>query len=186
MNVIKETARGYALIPLRDELYSKRTIYICGEITQELADDFIMSVNHLASMSHDTIRVYIDSPGGSVTAGLSIYDVLMSCNCPIETICLSQASSIANIIFLAGSVRRMYQHSIMFVHEPAEVSSSIVTTDSAQTRLEILAQYRSTVTGIIAERTGKKVKDVAKLMHGETRLTAEDALKHNMCTEIIS
>ena len=186
IHIIKETASGTTLLPLVDETFARREIYLSGEITDELADDMTRQVRYLAGQNHDPITVYINSPGGNVSAGLAIYDVLMSCGCTIHTVVAGEASSMAAVILMAGETRHIYRHGMIFIHDPREISYTAVTPELAQERLKILHDYRSTIARIMSERSGQDERKLRRLMKDETRIDAAKAVELNLCTEMIT
>ena len=92
-NIIRESSEGLARIPLTDALYQKREIYCIGEITKESAHALVMQLRWLQMDSPGAeIMMYIDSPGGEVSSGLAVYDVMQAIQCPIRTVCANAAS----------------------------------------------------------------------------------------------
>lgn len=91
--IIRETSEGTARIPIADIMFQRREIWLTGEITSEVADAVIAQILHLDAEDPDAeITLYIDSPGGSVTAGLSIYDVMQAVSADIHTVCVGTAA----------------------------------------------------------------------------------------------
>lgn len=87
--IIRETSEGMARLPIADVMLQRREIWLTGEITSELADAVIAQILHLdAEAPGEEITLYIDSPGGSVTAGLAIYDVMQAVSAQIRTVCI--------------------------------------------------------------------------------------------------
>ena len=93
--IIRETSEGMARIPIADVMLQRREIWLTGEITSELADAVIAQILHLdAEKPGEKITLYIDSPGGSVTAGLAIYDVMQAVSSKIRTVCIGTAGAL--------------------------------------------------------------------------------------------
>ena len=90
--IIRETSEGTVRVPIADMMFQRREVWLTGEITSEVADAVIAQILHLDAEDPDAeITLYIDSPGGSVTAGLSIYDVMQAVSADIHTVCVGTA-----------------------------------------------------------------------------------------------
>ena len=117
--IIRETSEGTARIPIADMMFQRREVWLTGEITSEVADAVISQILHLDAEDPDTeITMYIDSPGGSVTAGLSIYDVMQAVSADIHTVCIGTAASMAAVLFAAGDRREILRHGEVMIHDP--------------------------------------------------------------------
>ena len=123
--IIRETSEGTARIPIADIMFQRREIWLTGEITSEVADAVIAQILHLDAEDPDAeITLYIDSPGGSVTAGLSIYDVMQAVSADIHTVCVGTAASMAAVLFAAGDRREILRHGEVMIHESRRPSGS--------------------------------------------------------------
>ena len=117
--IIRETSEGTARIPIADMMFQRREVWLTGEITSEVADAVISQILHLDAEDPDAeITMYIDSPGGSVTAGLSIYDVMQAVSADIHTVCVGTAASMAAVLFAAGDRREILRHGEVMIHDP--------------------------------------------------------------------
>ena len=117
--IIRETSEGTARIPIADTMFQRREIWLTGEITSEVADAVIAQILHLDAEDPDAeITLYIDSPGGSVTAGLAIYDVMQAVSADIHTVCIGTAASMAAVLFAAGDRREILRHGEVMIHDP--------------------------------------------------------------------
>ena len=117
--IIRETSEGMARLPIADVMLQRREIWMTGEITSELADAIIAQILHLdAEEPGEEITLYIDSPGGSVTAGLAIYDVMQAVSAQIRTVCIGTAASMAAVLFATGDRREILMHGEVMIHDP--------------------------------------------------------------------
>lgn len=108
-NILTETSEGATAHSLQDELFKEREIELVGEITQESAYSIILQLRYLQkSDSAAPITVYINSPGGEVASGLALYDVMRAVKCPVRTVCVGTAASMAAILFASGTERGFY------------------------------------------------------------------------------
>jgi ATP-dependent Clp protease protease subunit len=117
-SIVKETSRGIASISINDDCFSKRQLFIFGDISLEMGQNISMALLELDQNSKEEITIFINSKGGLVDAGLAIYDTMKSISSPIKTVCLGTAASMAAVLFIAGDKREMYKHSKLLLHGP--------------------------------------------------------------------
>ena len=184
--IIRETSEGTARIPVADMMFQRREIWISGEINSELADAVISQILHLDAEDPDAeITMYIDSPGGSVTAGLSIYDVMQAVSADIHTVCIGTAASMAAVLFAAGDRREILRHGEVMIHDPlvsGGISGSALT---VQDKSDRLMAKRKVLSGILAEHTGKSVKQIYKVTAKDTYFGAEEAVAFGLADSIV-
>lgn len=184
--IIRETSEGTARIPIADIMFQRREIWLTGEITSEVADAVIAQILHLdAEDPNEQITLYIDSPGGSVTAGLAIYDVMQAVTANIRTVCVGTAASMAAILFAAGNRREILKHGEVMIHDPlvsGGLSGSALTVQDKSNRL---MDKRKVLCGILAEHTGKNIKQVYKVTAKDTYFGAEEAVQYGLADAVI-
>ena len=184
--IIRETSEGTARIPIADIMFQRREIWLTGEITSEVADAVIAQILHLDAEDPDAeITMYIDSPGGSVTAGLSIYDVMQAVSADIHTVCVGTAASMAAVLFAAGDRREILRHGEVMIHDPlvsGGISGSALT---VQDKSDRLMAKRKVLSGILAEHTGKSVKQIYKVTAKDTYFGAEEAVAFGLADAVI-
>ena len=184
--IIRETSEGTARVPIADMMFQRREVWLTGEITSELADAVISQILHLDAEDPDAeITLYIDSPGGSVTAGLSIYDVMQAVSADIHTVCVGTAASMAAVLFAAGDRREILRHGEVMIHDPlvsGGISGSALTVQDKSNRL---MEKRKVLSGILAEHTGKSVKQIYKVTAKDTYFGAEEAVAFGLADSIV-
>lgn len=184
--IIRETSEGTARIPIADIMFQRREIWLTGEITSEVADAVIAQILHLDAEDPDAeITLYIDSPGGSVTAGLSIYDVMQAVSADIHTVCVGTAASMAAVLFAAGDRREILRHGEVMIHDPlvsGGISGSALTVQEKSNRL---MDKRKVLCGILAEHTGKNIKQIYKVTAKDTYFGAEEAVQYGLADAVI-
>ena len=117
--VMQETSDGLRLYDIRDEMLASREIEITGAIDAGSVSTAIRCLLHLQKEDQQLpITLYINSPGGEVQSGLALYDVMQAVSCPIHTVCLGMAASMAALLFIAGDQREMLPHSRVMIHDP--------------------------------------------------------------------
>ena len=188
-NVILESPRGPVAIPLDDQLMNQRCLFLTEAVDCKSMTLLIKQVKYLDSREGDggeEITLYINSPGGGVTSGLALYDVLTSCKSPIRTVCIGDAASMGAILFLAGEKREMLPHTRLMIHDPSFWNLNVDGKKPHELRQEVdsLERTKNTLAEIIAEKTGKSLKEVCKVTANDTYFTAEEAIKFGLATDI--
>lgn len=184
--IIRETSEGTVRVPIADMMFQRREVWLTGEITSEVADAVIAQILHLDAENPDAeITLYIDSPGGSVTAGLSIYDVMQAVSADIHTVCVGTAASMAAVLFASGDRREILRHGEVMIHDPlvsGGISGSALTVQDKSNRL---MEKRKVLSGILAEHTGKSVKQIYKVTAKDTYFGAEEAVAFGLADSIV-
>ena len=179
--LIRETSKGIQFIPIREMMLSRREIWLTGEIDSGMADEVISQILQLdAEMPRTDITLYINSPGGSVNAGLAIYDVMQAVQSNIRTICVGTAASMA-----AGSTREIMRHGEVMVHDPLVNGGITGSALAVQDKSDRLMQMRKTICGILATHTGKSLKQIYKVTAKDTYFGAEAAVQFGLADKII-
>lgn len=185
-NVIRETAEGLSRIPIADLMLQCREIWLAGEINSEQADSVVCQLLHLSAEDPKTeITLYIDSPGGSVNAGLAIYDVMRALTCRVRTVCVGMAASMAAVLFAAGHMRQILRHGEVMIHDPLVSGGISGSALAVQDKSDRLMETRKAVCGILAEHTGKTLKQIYKATAKDTYFSAEEAVKFGLADVII-
>ena len=184
--IIRETSEGTARIPIADIMFQRREIWLTGEITSEVADAVIAQILHLDAEDPDAeITLYIDSPGGSVTAGLSIYDVMQAVSADIHTVCVGTAASMAAVLFAAGDRREILRHGEVMMHDPLVSGGISGSALAVQDKSDRLMAKRKVLSGILAQHTGKNIKQIYKVTAKDTYFGAEEAVAFGLADAVI-
>lgn len=191
-NVVFDTVKGMQVVPITDQFLREGKIFLQGQVDSETCNDLIRQLLYLESNDEiPEITIYIDSPGGDVTSGLSLYDCirLVSETKPVKTVCLGLCASMGAILFLSADDRRMMKHGKLMIHDPAFGGTHDIShkkPHEIQVELDDLNQCREVLGKIISERTGMSIKSVYKLTAVDSFFTAEEALKKNLATSIVT
>ena len=184
--IIRETSEGTARIPVADMMFQRREIWISGEINSELADAVISQILHLdAEDPAAEITLYIDSPGGSVAAGLSIYDVMQAVTADIHTVCVGTAASMAAVLFAAGDRREILRHGEVMIHDPLVSGGISGSALAIQDKSDRLMAKRKVLSGILAQHTGKTLRQIYKVTGKDTYFGAEEAVAFGLADSIV-
>ena len=184
--IIRETSEGTARIPVADMMFQRREIWISGEINSELADAVISQILHLdAEDPAAEITLYIDSPGGSVAAGLSIYGVMQAVTASIRTVCVGTAASMAAVLFAAGDRREILRHGEVMIHDPLVSGGISGSALAIQDKSDRLMAKRKVLSGILAQHTGKTLRQIYKVTGKDTYFGAEEAVAFGLADSIV-
>lgn len=184
--VIEKTGRGERQYDIYSRLLEDRIVFVGTGISDGFANAIIAQLLFLETQNRSQdINMYINSPGGSVTAGLAIYDAMQHVSCPVSTFCIGQAASMGAILLMAGATgkRLTLPHSRIMIHQPWGGTGGTAADIRIQAD-EILA-LKKTLNDIIAHHTGKDVDQVDKDTDRDKFLTAQEAVEYGIVDEII-
>lgn len=185
--IIKESSEGISRIPLEDALFQKREIYCVGEITRELASSLNMQLRWLQTDAPgEEITMYIDSPGGEVSSGLALYDVMQAIQCPIRTVCTGTAYSMASLLFAAGKQRDILPHARVMIHDPLIAGGAGGSALQLERIAQDLMQTRGIVAEILAKHTGHTISEVLAKTATDTYFSAPEAVAWGLADKIIT
>jgi len=184
--VVERSGNGERSYDIFSRLLKERIIFVDGEINDVTADLVVAQILFLESENQEKdISIYINSPGGSVTAGLAIYDTMQYVKCPIQTICLGQAASMGAFLLAGGSKGKRYAlpSSRVMIHQPWGGVEGQETDISIQAK-EILRLKKLTINHF-AEHTGKSIETVAADMERDFFMSAQDALEYGIVDHVM-
>ena len=184
--VIEQSSRGERSFDIYSRLLNDRIIFLSDEVNDTTASLVIAQMLYLESVDPDKdISFYINSPGGSVTAGMAIYDTMQFVKCDVSTICLGMAASMGAFLLAAGTKgkRIALPHSEIMIHQPLGGSKGQVSDILIQT--ELLLRTRQTLNELLAANTGKTVEEIARDTERDNFMTAKQALEYGLIDKII-
>ena len=184
--IIEKSQRGERVYDIFSRLLEERIIFLAGPVTDMNANIVIAQMLYLVSKDPKRdIKLYINSPGGSVTAGLAIYDTMQFIKCPVSTICIGLTASMAAIILAAGTKGKRFAlpNAEILLHQ---VSGG---TQGQATEIEITAKQiikiKASINEILAKHTGQLVEKVALDTDRDFYLTAGEAKTYGLIDEVI-
>lgn len=184
--VVEQTNKGERSYDIYSRLLKDRIIFLGSEITDDEANLVIAQMLFLEADDPDKdIYLYINSPGGSVSAGLAIYDTMQYIKCEVNTICMGMAASMGAFLLAAGAKgkRKALPSSEIMIHQPSGGASGQAS--DVKIHAEHIIRTRQKLNEILAERTGKSVEQVAVDTERDNYLSAEAALEYGLIDEII-
>ncbi len=186
--VIETTGRGERAYDIFSRLLRERIIMVNGQVEESMANLVVAQLLFLAAEdSKREVNIYINSPGGSVTAGLAIYDTMRILPCPIATTCVGFAASFGTILLMAGDrgLRRSLPHARIHIHQPL-IQGGIggQATDIDIQAKEIL-HTRDVLNGIIKHHTGQTLERIRKDTDRDYFMSPEEAVEYGIIDEVL-
>ncbi len=184
--VIEQTGNGERSYDIFSRLLKDRIIFVDGEITDASADLVVAQILFLESQNPEKeISMYINSPGGSVTAGLAIYDTMQYVKCEIQTICMGQAASMGAVLLAGGSKGKRYAlpSSRIMIHQPWGGAEGQATDISIQAKE--IGRLKKLSIEYFAENTGKSYEEIAKDMERDFYMSAQEALEYGIIDQVM-
>jgi ATP-dependent Clp protease protease subunit len=184
--VVEQTGRGERAYDIFSRLLKDRIIFIGTGINDDVSNLVIAQMLFLQGEdSEKDINIYINSPGGSVTAGLAIYDTMQFLKCDVKTYCVGQAASMGAVLLCAGTTGKRYAlpNARIMIHQPWGGVQGQATDISIQAQ-EIL-RLKDRINNIIGQHTGKKADEVAKDTDRDYFLSAEEAKAYGLVDEVV-
>ena len=185
--VVEQTGRGERSYDIYSRLLKDRIVFLGGTVTDDLANLVTAQLLFLESEDPEReINMYINSPGGSVTAGLAIYDTMQFVKPPVSTLCVGQAASMGSLLLAAGAKGRRYAlpHSRILIHQ---VSGGF---EGQASDIEIHARealrLREILNDILAHHTGQNSKKIEKDTDRDNFMSAAQAVEYGLIDEVIS
>ena len=183
--VVDQTANGERSYDIYSRLLEDRIIFLSGEIDDNIANIVVAQLIYLEGKNPDKdIFLYINSPGGSVTAGMAIYDTINYIKCDVVTICIGMAASMASFLLASGTKGKRYAlpNSEIMIHQPlggfqGQASDIAIHADH-------IARIKERMNKILSEKTGQELKTIQKDTDRDNFMTAEQAKKYGLIDEI--
>ena len=184
--VIEQTGRGERSYDIYSRFLKDRIVFLGTEVEDGVANSIIAQLLFLESEDPEKdIHLYINSPGGSVTAGLAIYDTMRYIKSPVSTICVGLAASMAAVLLSSGAKgkRLALPNAEIMIHQPSGGTRGQATDIEIHARN--ILKTRERLNRILAARTGRDIEDVARDTERDNFMTAEEALQYGLIDRII-
>jgi ATP-dependent Clp protease protease subunit len=179
--VVEQSARGERAFDIYSRLLKERIIFLVGPVEDQVANLVVAQMLYLESENPDKdIHLYINSPGGSVTAGMSIYDTMQFVRCNVSTMCMGQAASMGAFLLAAGARGKRYAlpNSRMMLHQPAGGSRGVAADIEIQAR-EILLM-RGHLNSLLAEHTGQTKERISQDTDRDFWMSPDEAVAYGL------
>lgn len=183
--VLEQTARGERSYDIYSRLLKERIIFIVGPIDDNVANLIVAQLLYCESENADKdVQLYINSPGGSVSAGLAVYDTMQFINCDVSTMCMGQAASMAALLLAGGAKGKRFclPNSRVMIHQPSGGSQGQASDIEIQTK-EIL-YLRQRMNEIMAQHTGRSLEDVTRDTERDFFLSPGEAKDYGLIDQV--
>lgn len=183
--VVEQTNRGERSYDIFSRLLNDRIIMLCDEVNDTTASLVVAQLLYLEGQdSEKDISLYINSPGGSVTAGLAIYDTIKYIKCDVSTICIGLAASMGAFLLAAGAKGKRYalKNSEIMIHQP--LGGAQGQASDIKIQAEHILRIKSKMNRILAENTGKPVDVIERDTDRDNYLTADEALAYGLIDKV--
>lgn len=185
--VVEQTARGERSYDIYSRLLKERVVFIVGQVEDQMANLIVAQLLFLESENPDKdIHLYINSPGGSVTSGLSIYDTMQFIKSDVSTICVGQAASMGALLLAGGKHGKRYAlpHSRVMVHQPSAGYHGQATDISIHAK-EVL-ELKSRLNDIMSKHTGQTVEQIELDLERDRFMSAEAAVDYGIIDSVLT
>lgn len=184
--VVEQTSRGERSYDIFSRLLNDRIIVLSDEVNDATASLVVAQLLYLEGQDPEKdISLYINSPGGSVTAGLAIYDTMQYIKCDVSTICMGMAASMGAFLLSSGTKGKRYAlpNADIMIHQPSGGAQG------QATEIEITAKHilktKEKLNKILAENTGKPIEEIAKDTDRDNFMSAEEALEYGLVDKVL-
>ena len=184
--VVEQTNRGERSYDIFSRLLNDRIVFLGEEVNATTASLVVAQLLYLESQDPDKeIQFYINSPGGSVTAGMAIYDTMQYIKCDVSTICIGECASMAAVLLSSGTKGKRFvlPNSMVLIHQPLGGAQG------QQTEIAIVADFmlktRKRLNKILSENTGQSIEKIQLDTERDNYMTAEEAKEYGLVDEII-
>ena len=185
--VVEQTNRGERSYDIFSRLLNDRTIVLSDEVNDATASIVVAQLLYLEGQDPDKdISLYINSPGGSVTAGMAIYDTMQYIKCDVSTICMGMAASMGAFLLSSGAKGKRFAlpNSEIMIHQPLGGARG------QATEIKIVADHilktRERLNRILAENTGRSIEEIARDTERDNYLTAQEAMEYGLVDKVIA
>lgn len=184
-SVIEKTNNGERVYDIYSRLLKDRIIYLCGEIDDVNSNTIVAQLLYLDSINHDDISLYINSPGGSVTAGMAIYDTMNFVKSDVSTICVGLAASMGAFLLSSGKKGKRFclKNSEVMIHQPLGGAQGQAT--EIKIAAERILKMRDKLNKILSKNTGKNIKIIEQDTDRDHFLSADEAQSYGIIDKIL-
>lgn len=185
--VVQQTDKGERSYDIYSRLLNDRIIFLSGEINDAVANTVVAQLIYLeADNPNKPIYMYINSPGGSVSAGLAIYDTMNYIKCEVSTICIGMAASMAAVLLSSGAKGKRFclPNSEVMIHQP--LGGMQGQASDIKIQAEHILMLKEKLNRILAENTGNSISQIERDTDRDNYLSAQDALRYGLIDKIFS
>lgn len=183
--IVEKEINGERSYDIFSKLLKERIILLSGEIDDNLANTIVAELLYLDSLNNEDISIYINSPGGSITAGMAIYDTMNFVKSDISTICIGMAASMGAFLLSCGAKGKRYSlpNSEIMIHQPLGGAQGQAT--EIKIAAERILKSRDKLNKILSKNTGQDIKIISRDTERDNFMESDEALKYGLIDKII-
>ena len=183
--VIEKSNYGERAYDIYSRLLKDRIIILSGEIDDAISNSIVAQLLYLDSLNHDNISIYINSPGGSITAGMAIYDTIRYITSPVSTICVGMAASMAAFLLSSGDVWKRFalENAEVMIHQQLGGAQGQAT--EIKIAAERILKLKKKLNKILSINTGKNIRTIERDTERDYFMDANEALEYGIIDEIL-
>ncbi len=185
--VVEQTARGERAYDIYSRLLKERLVFVVGPVEDQMANLIVAQLLYLESENpNKDIHLYINSPGGVVSSGLSIYDTMQFINCDVSTICIGQAASMGALLLAGGATGKRFAlpHARVMVHQPSAGYQGQVT--DIRIHAEEVLELKRRLNQIMANHTGQTVEKIEQDLERDNFMSAAQAVEYGLIDTVLA
>ena len=181
--VIERSSNGERFYDIYSRLLKDRIVMLCGEIDDNISNVIVAQLLYLDSINHNNINLYINSPGGSVTAGMAIYDTMNYIKSDVTTICIGLSASMAAFLLSSGNKRYCLENSEVMIHQPLGGASGQAT--EIKIAAERILRLKDKINLILSKNTNQPLEIISKDTERDCFFTVDEALKYGLIDGVL-
>lgn len=185
--VVEQSSRGERAYDIYSRLLKERVIFMVGQVEDHMANLVVAQLLFLESENPDKdIHLYINSPGGSVTAGMSIYDTMQFIKPDVSTMCIGQAASMGALLLAGGAAGKRYcvPHSRMMIHQP--LGGFQGQASDFEIHAQEILKVRERLNNVLAQHTGQPIEQVRKDTDRDNFMSGEESVEYGLIDQVIT
>jgi len=182
MNDIKEMEKYFCEKAITEKFLKNREIFLWGVVDDESSERLVKKILYFDSESHEDIKLYINSPGGIISAGLAIYDAMQAAKSDVATICTGQAASMGAVLLCAGTKgkRRAWTHARVMIHQPLISGRMFGPASDIKIQADEMLRIRKELNMTLAKHTGKSIEKIAEDTDRDYFMNAAEAKEYGI------
>ena len=184
--VLEQTGRGERSYDIYSRLLSDRIVFLADEVNDATATLVVAQLLYLEAQDPDKdISLYINSPGGSISAGMAIYDTMNFIKCDVSTICIGMAASMGAFLLAAGAKGKRFAlpNSEIMIHQP--LGGTRGQANDIKIHADHIIKIRSKMNSILAERTGRSIEEIERDTERDNFMSSEEALAYGLIDKVV-
>jgi len=184
----KEFEKLFGHQEINKQFMERRTLFLWGEVNDRLSEEIVKDLLFLDQKKQEDIILYINSPGGSVTAGLAIYDAIQNIKSDVSTICMGLAASMGALLLTAGThgKRFAWTHSRMLIHQPLIAGQMIAPASDIKIHAQEMLRTKEMLNQILAQHTRQALEKIKKDTDRDFFMSADEAVQYGLIDAVIT